>query len=110
MSLLEIAQPAIGRGQRCVQAFGFRIDRERVLEILDGLRVVPLGDGDPSETGQNRHRSRREGERVTVNATDPLNLVGTIVPGDRVTSVRTNQVTFVDGLPEAAVVPAEPAG
>ncbi|MGH9231265.1 MAG: Lhr family helicase, partial [Acidimicrobiales bacterium] len=40
------------------------------------------------------------GERVTLNATDPLNLVGLIVPGDTVAAVRTNRVTYVDGVPE----------
>ena len=34
-----------------------------------------------------------------VNATDPLNLVGLIVPGQTVPAVRTNQVAYVDGLP-----------
>ena len=43
----------------------------------------------------------RTGERVVVNATDPLNLVGLIVPGDTVSAVRTNTVTYVDGIPEA---------
>ena len=33
-----------------------------------------------------------------VNATDPLNLVGVIVPGARVPAVRTRRVTFVDGV------------
>ena len=41
----------------------------------------------------------RTGERVTVNATDPLNLVGLVVPGPTTPSVRTNQVTYVDGVP-----------
>ncbi len=41
----------------------------------------------------------RDGERVTVNATDPLNLVGVVVPGRRTPAVRTNRVTYVDGLP-----------
>jgi ATP-dependent Lhr-like helicase len=45
-------------------------------------------------------RSPREGERVTVNATDPLNLVGVIVPGARIPAVRTRRVTFVDGVAE----------
>ena len=36
-----------------------------------------------------------------MNATDPLNLVGLIVPGDTVAAVRTNRVTYVDGVPEA---------
>jgi ATP-dependent Lhr-like helicase len=38
-------------------------------------------------------------QRVVVNATDPLNLVGVIVPGDTVPAVRTNNITYVDGLP-----------
>ena len=35
-----------------------------------------------------------------LNATDPLNLVGVIVPGARVPAVRTRRVTFVDGIVE----------
>ncbi len=46
-------------------------------------------------------KTARSGERVVVNATDPLNLVGLIVPGDGVPAVRTNRVVYVDGLPEA---------
>jgi ATP-dependent Lhr-like helicase len=48
-------------------------------------------------------RAPREGERVTVNATDPLNLVGVIIPGVRVPAVRTRRVTFVDGVMEGTV-------
>ncbi|HEY3811263.1 MAG TPA: hypothetical protein VGL49_07500, partial [Acidimicrobiales bacterium] len=47
----------------------------------------------------------RTGERVVVNATDPLNLVGLIIPGEAVSAVRTNQVVFVDGLPDQPGVP-----
>ena len=43
----------------------------------------------------------RSGERVIVNATDPLNLVGVVVPGEAVPAVRTNRVVFVDGVPAA---------
>jgi ATP-dependent Lhr-like helicase len=43
----------------------------------------------------------RSGERVTVNATDPLNLVGVVLPGPAVPAIRTNSVTYVDGLLEA---------
>jgi ATP-dependent helicase Lhr and Lhr-like helicase len=45
-------------------------------------------------------KAPRTGERVTVNATDPLNLAGVIVPGPRVPAVRTNRVTYVDGVVE----------
>jgi ATP-dependent helicase Lhr and Lhr-like helicase len=44
-------------------------------------------------------KTPRTRERVVVNATDPLNLVGLIVPGETVPAVRTNQVVYVDGLP-----------
>jgi hypothetical protein len=47
-------------------------------------------------------RSPRTGERVAVNATDPLNLVGVIVPGDVVPAVRTNRVVYVDGLAQTS--------
>ncbi len=43
-------------------------------------------------------RTPRTQERVTVNASDPLNLVGLIVPGQTVPAVRTNQLEYVDGL------------
>lgn len=45
-----------------------------------------------------RHLARTQ-EHVVVNATDPLNLVGVIVPGATVPAIRTNRVEYVDGLP-----------
>jgi ATP-dependent Lhr-like helicase len=45
-------------------------------------------------------RLPRNLQRVVVSATDPLNLVGLIVPGERVAALRTKQVVFVDGVPE----------
>ncbi len=44
-------------------------------------------------------RTDRTGETVHLNAADPLNLVGIILPGSRVPAVRTNTVTYRDGLP-----------
>jgi ATP-dependent Lhr-like helicase len=44
-------------------------------------------------------RTPRMEERVVINATDPLNLVGLIVPGETVPAVRTNHVVYVDGVP-----------
>ncbi|HEV8626780.1 MAG TPA: DEAD/DEAH box helicase [Acidimicrobiia bacterium] len=46
-------------------------------------------------------RRPRSGERITVNACDPLNLTGVIIRGPRTPAVRTNTVTYVDGLPES---------
>ena len=45
----------------------------------------------------------RTGETIRLSATDPLNLVGIVLPGTRIPAVQTNSVTYVDG----AVVPAE---
>jgi ATP-dependent Lhr-like helicase len=76
--------------------------------LVRGGRFVSGFSGEqyalPSATEQLTHVRKLPptGERVTVNATDPLNLVGLIVPGDTVAAVRTNRVTYVDGVPEAA--------
>ncbi len=44
------------------------------------------------------------GETITISAADPLNLVGIIVPGERVPAISGKTVTFRDGV---AVVPQE---
>ena len=41
-----------------------------------------------------------------MNACDPLNLTGVIIRGPRVPAVRTNTVTYVDGLPEGLTADA----
>jgi ATP-dependent helicase Lhr and Lhr-like helicase len=46
------------------------------------------------------------GELVTLSAADPLNLVGVIVPGERVPSVSTRFITFRDGVAVEADVKA----
>jgi len=51
-------------------------------------------------------RRPRSGERITVNACDPLNLTGVIIRGPRVPAVRTNTVTYIDGLPEGLTADA----
>jgi ATP-dependent Lhr-like helicase len=55
----------------------------------------------PEAVDQLRGVRRREcsSELVRVSATDPLNLAGIVLPGPRITSVRTNNVVFEDGLP-----------
>jgi ATP-dependent helicase Lhr and Lhr-like helicase len=45
------------------------------------------------------------GEAVTIAAADPLNLVGVLVPGERVASSSGKSVTFVDGI---ALAPEDP--
>jgi len=46
------------------------------------------------------------GETITVSAADPLNLVGIIVPGERVPAVSGRFVTFRDGVAVGAESPA----
>jgi ATP-dependent Lhr-like helicase len=84
--------------------------------LVRGGRFVSGFSGEqyalPTAAEQLTHvrRSPKEGERVVVNATDPLNLVGVIVPGARVPAVRTRRVTFVDGVPEAGAAVDEVVG
>jgi len=56
-------------------------------------------------------REPTRGEVVSLSACDPLNLVGTIVPGDRVPATMGNAVTYGDGLPvlDVGEVAAPPA-
>jgi len=39
------------------------------------------------------------GETVTISAADPLNLVGIILPGNRVSAVSGKTITLRDGVP-----------
>jgi ATP-dependent Lhr-like helicase len=49
-------------------------------------------------------RTEPSGEIITISAADPLNLVGIIVPGERVPAISGKTVTFRDGV---AVLPQE---
>ncbi len=40
----------------------------------------------------------KSGDYVTVSACDPCNLTGVVLPGERIPAVRTNTVTFLDGV------------
>jgi ATP-dependent Lhr-like helicase len=73
------------RGGRFVT--GFAGEQFALPEAVDQLRAV--------------RRRARSSEIVRASATDPLNLAGILLPGQRITSVRTNSVVFEDGLPVA---------
>jgi ATP-dependent Lhr-like helicase len=70
------------RGGRFVA--GFTGEQYALPEAVEELRRV--------------RRSPRSGQEVRLSAADPLNLVGVILPGPRVPAVRTNWVTYRDGL------------
>jgi ATP-dependent Lhr-like helicase len=42
-------------------------------------------------------------KRVVLNATDPLNLVGTLLPEKKVPHLSGNRILFEDGLPVAVL-------
>jgi ATP-dependent Lhr-like helicase len=57
---------------------------------------------------QRRSPPNAQGERVIVAAADPLNLIGIIVPGDRIPAISGRSVTFRDGMwePDEALLAA----
>jgi ATP-dependent helicase Lhr and Lhr-like helicase len=73
------------RGGRFVS--GFIGEQYALPEAVERLRAV--------------RKLARSGETVRLSAADPLNLAGIITPGPRVPAVRTNSVTYCDGLPVA---------
>jgi ATP-dependent Lhr-like helicase len=83
-ALRRLEDRGLVRGGRFVAGFGGeQFALPAAAEQLVHVRKVP-----------------RTGERVVVNGTDPLNLVGTITPGTVVPAVRTRRVVYVDGVPE----------
>ena len=71
------------RGGRFVSGFvGEQFALPEAVELLRSLR-----------------HAEAEGVMVTLSATDPLNLVGILSPGERVPAVPGNRVTYRDGVP-----------
>ena len=52
---------------------------------------------------QQDREATKEPQRVVLNATDPLNLVGTLLPERRVPHLSGNRILFEDGLPVAVL-------
>jgi ATP-dependent Lhr-like helicase len=79
------------RGGRFVA--GFAGEQFALPEAVDALRAL--------------RRREPQGAFLRVSACDPLNLVGILTPGSRVTAVAGNRVIFRDGVPVAAVEAGE---
>jgi ATP-dependent Lhr-like helicase len=95
-ALRRLEARGLVRGGRFVS--GFAGEQYALPEAVDELRRI--------------RRTARSGQMVRLNAADPLNLVGIVVPGARVTAVRTNWVVYRDGVPVddgAEHRPARPA-
>ena len=82
------------RGGRFVA--GFSGEQYALPAAMDGLKAL--------------RKLPRTGERVVVNACDPLNLTGVVIRGPRTPAVRTNTVTYVDGAPDPPVAAAAGTG
>jgi ATP-dependent Lhr-like helicase len=71
------------RGGRFVSGFiGEQFALPMAVESLRAMRKIEPG-----------------GETVTISAADPLNLVGILLPGDRISALSGKTVTFRDGVP-----------
>jgi ATP-dependent Lhr-like helicase len=81
-ALRRLEARGLVRGGRFVT--GFAGEQYALPEAVDELRRL--------------RRTARDGEIVHLSAADPLNLSGIILPGARVPAVRTNRVTYIDGL------------
>jgi ATP-dependent Lhr-like helicase len=73
------------RGGRFVS--GFTGEQFALPEAVESLRALRKS-GSPAASAQ----------EVKISASDPLNLVGVILPGPRVAAVSTNYIVFRDGL------------
>jgi ATP-dependent Lhr-like helicase len=82
-ALRRLEARGLVRGGRFVG--GFVGEQYALPEAVELLRAV--------------RRSERTGVVVRVSACDPLNLVGIVTPGPRVSSIRTNFVRYRDGAP-----------
>ena len=76
------------RGGRFVA--GFSGEQYAVSEAVQQIRAI--------------RRKKTEGTLVTVNGSDPLNLVGILTPGQKVSSVPSNRIMYRDGMPVAVSV------
>jgi ATP-dependent helicase Lhr and Lhr-like helicase len=46
----------------------------------------------------------KDGSFVALSAVDPLNLVGTLLPGEKIPALAANRVLYLDGVPVGAVI------
>jgi ATP-dependent Lhr-like helicase len=63
---------------------------------------------DALRSARKQHESRASESPITVAAADPLNLVGILVPGDRIPSIPGREVTFTNGSVLEENVPLPP--
>ena len=83
-ALRRLEARGLVRGGRFVS--GFNGEQYALPEAVDALRRV--------------RRTEKTGERVWVNASDPANLSGVVVPGPKLPAISGKGLLYVDGLPQ----------
>src|SRR5262249_61516843 len=82
------------RGGRFVDGFlGEQFALPIAVESVRAMRNLPLS-----------------GETITLSAADPLNLIGILVPGDRIPAISGRSVSYKDGLAVVCGAWAGPSG
>jgi len=62
----------------------------------------------PEAVGLLRKTEKQEDQNlISISAADPLNLTGTILPGERVAAIRKNRILFRNGKPVATLIAGE---
>jgi ATP-dependent Lhr-like helicase len=100
---LKVSWFELGRVYRRLEARG---------EIRGGYFVNGVGGEQfalPEAIGLMRslRRTKPGGELIAISAADPLNLIGILTPGPRITAIASNRVVFRDGFPVAALESGE---
>jgi ATP-dependent Lhr-like helicase len=49
-----------------------------------------------------------DGSLISLCGADPLNLVGTLLPGNKVPALAGNRLVYRDGIPAAAIIAGKP--
>lgn len=93
----------LGRAYRLLEARG---------EIRGGYFIAGVSGEQfalPEAIGllRSMRKSMPKGELITLSAADPLNLVGILTPGPRITAITKNRILMLDGLPIAALESGE---
>ena len=72
--------------------------------FVDGFLGEQFALPEAVESLRAQRKTPTQGERVVIAAADPLNLVGIIVPGDRIPAISGRTVAFRNGVWEAEEV------
>jgi ATP-dependent Lhr-like helicase len=70
--------------------------------FVNGFSGEQYAHPDAVDVLRETRKRPRNGETVTLSGADPLNLAGIVLPGPRIPALRTNSVTYTDGMLEVA--------